>query len=124
MRIALSIRQPWAWLIVNGHKPVENRDWRTNYRGPVLIHAGKTKDPENYAAMQICELLGIELPPLDDLPRGGIVGEATLYDCVTEYDSPWFFGEHGFLLRDARPLPFVPLRGWLNFFNVDPAVLK
>jgi hypothetical protein len=38
----LSIRQPWAWLIVNGHKPVENRDWATSFRGPVLIHAGLT----------------------------------------------------------------------------------
>lgn len=124
MRIALSIRQPWAWLIVNGYKPVENRDWPTNYRGPVLIHASKTRDPEGYSqALQICELLGITLPPLDDLPKGGIVGEATLHDCVTESDSPWFVGEHGFLLRDARPLPFVPLRGWLGFFNVDPAVI-
>ena len=38
---ALSIQQPWAWLIVNGHKDIENRDWRTNFRGPVAIHAGK-----------------------------------------------------------------------------------
>lgn len=36
---ALSIRQPWAWLIANGYKDIENRSWRTNYRGPVLIHA-------------------------------------------------------------------------------------
>ena len=38
-RKALSIQQPWAWLIVNDHKDIENRDWRTHYRGPVLIHA-------------------------------------------------------------------------------------
>lgn len=125
MRIALSIRQPWAWLIVNGHKPVENRDWPTSYLGPVLIHASKTRDLEGYAqALQICELLGITLPPLDELPKGGIVGEATLHDCVTECDSPWFVGEFGFLLRDARPLPFVPFRGRLNFFNVKPEVMK
>ena len=31
--IALSIRQPWAWLIVNGYKDIENRDWKTHYRG-------------------------------------------------------------------------------------------
>ena len=37
---ALSIRQPWAELIVRGHKDVENRTWRHSYRGPVLIHAG------------------------------------------------------------------------------------
>ena len=38
---ALSIRQPWAWLIVNGHKDIENRSWPTRFRGPVLIHAAK-----------------------------------------------------------------------------------
>ena len=39
---ALSIRQPWAWLIVNGHKDIENRDWPTNFRGRLLVHAGQT----------------------------------------------------------------------------------
>ncbi|AWI90326.1 hypothetical protein C0214_19955 [Methylobacterium sp. DM1] len=33
---ALSIMQPWAWLIVNGHKDIENRDWRGHFRGPAL----------------------------------------------------------------------------------------
>jgi hypothetical protein len=42
----LSIRQPWAFLIVNGHKNIENRDWLTAYRGPVLIHAGKQWDED------------------------------------------------------------------------------
>ena len=36
---ALSVRQPWAWLIVNGWKPIENRSRRTNVRGRILIHA-------------------------------------------------------------------------------------
>ena len=40
MQRALSIRQPWAWLILNGYKDLENRTWRTDYRGPLLIHAG------------------------------------------------------------------------------------
>ncbi len=40
---AISIRQPWAWLIVNGYKDVENRIWVANLRGPVLIHAGQSK---------------------------------------------------------------------------------
>ncbi|WP_229215634.1 ASCH domain-containing protein [Duganella sp. CY15W] len=38
---ALSIRQPWAWLIVNGYKDIENRSWSTNVRGKVLVHASK-----------------------------------------------------------------------------------
>lgn len=39
---ALSIRQPWASLILAGHKAVENRTWTTTYRGPVIVHAGVT----------------------------------------------------------------------------------
>ncbi len=38
---ALSIRQPWAWLILHGGKDIENRDWATRFRGRVLIHASK-----------------------------------------------------------------------------------
>lgn len=116
---ALSIRQPWAWLIVNGHKDVENRDWPTQFRGPLWIHAGKTEDREQYAAAaRMAEEVGIGLPPIDALDYGGIVGKAVLHDCVTFSDSHWFVGEHGFLLRDSKPLPFVPCRGMPGFFNV------
>lgn len=121
---ALSIRQPWAWLIVHGHKDVENRDWPTKYRGPLWIHAGKTKDHEQYeAAQEMAVEVGLELPPIDALNYGGIVGQSYLYACVTASNSHWFVGEHGFLLRDSKPLPFVPCRGMLGFFNVHPDVL-
>lgn len=46
----LSIRQPWAWLIVNGHKDVENRTWDSYYRGPLLIHASSAKNGDEYMA--------------------------------------------------------------------------
>lgn len=49
---AISIHQPWAWLIVEGYKDIENRTWLTAYRGPVLIHAGLTRaDPEDVQAV-------------------------------------------------------------------------
>jgi len=121
---ALSIRQPWAWLIVNGHKPVENRDWPTKFRGPLWIHAGKTKDREQYGAAQdLARYMGVKLPPINELDYGGIVGKSYLQDCVTSSPSHWFFGEFGFMLRDSKPLPFVPCRGMLGFFNVPPDVL-
>ena len=41
---ALSFRQPWAWVVAKGIKPIENRNWPTEYRGLFLIHAGKTWD--------------------------------------------------------------------------------
>lgn len=122
---ALSIRQPWAWLIVNGIKDVENRDWFTAFRGEVLIHAGKTRDVDQYeAASAMAALVGVEIPPMDALDYGGFVGRSVIHDCVTDYDSHWFVGEYGFLLRDSRPMTFVPYRGMLGFFNVPADVVE
>jgi hypothetical protein len=119
--IALSIRQPWAWLIVNGHKPVENRTWRTSYRGPLLIHASKGMTRREFAecrSITWAMSLPIDLPSFEELERGGIVGQAVLIDCVNQHDSPFFFGPFGFVLADAKPLPFRPCKGQLGFFEV------
>lgn len=120
---ALSIRQPWAWLILNAGKDVENRDWPTRFRGRFLIHASKgmTRDEyEDADSLLAVVRPAIELPPFEALERGGIVGTAMLVGCVTESPSPWFFGKHGFELRDAMPLPFRPYKGALGFFEVLP----
>lgn len=116
---ALSILQPYAWLIVNGIKDIENRTWRTGYRGPVLIHAGKNypkweyeQDAEQY-----------ENYPLREDMTGGIVGIATITDCVSRSESKWFNGPYGFVMKDARPFPMVPMRGQLSFFDVPPEIL-
>lgn len=117
---ALSIQQPWAWLIVNGHKNVENRDWPTRVRGRVLIHAGKKIDADGVAFVRY-RFPHIELPGTFD--TGGIVGEATITDCVRQSGSEWFFGAYGFVLSDARPLPFRSVRGQLGFFDVEAAAV-
>jgi hypothetical protein len=70
---ALSIRQPWAYLIITGDKDIENRTWATAYRGPVLIHAGKTMD---YDALDLLLAAGVVIPHNSLLPRGGFVGIA------------------------------------------------
>jgi hypothetical protein len=119
----LSIRQPWAWLIVNGHKPVENREWSTTYRGPLLIHAGKTLTRKYYeqVATALAEQLGAAaptLPPFEALQLGGVVGQAELVDCVTDHSSAYFTGPFGFVMTNPEPLPFVPWKGQLNFFDV------
>ena len=120
---ALSIRQPWAWLILNAGKDIENRDWPTRFRGHFLIHAGKgmTRDEYEFATDPLWHKAGptIDLPPFDELQRGGIVGEAELVDCVTFSDSLWFNGTFGFVIRNVKPLPFRPLRGMLGFFEVQ-----
>jgi hypothetical protein len=116
---ALSIRQPWAWLIVNGFKPVENRDWSTRFRGRFLIHASKGMTRLEYAdTREFAEGLGVTIPPFEELERGGIVGVATLNTCVASSDSPWFFGDYGFVLESAQALPFTPFKGQLGFFEI------
>jgi hypothetical protein len=117
---ALSIRQPWAWLIVNGHKPIENRDWATAYRGEFLIHASKTCTQKYFAEVvaQVEQQFGIVVPCFEVLERGGVVGVAEIVDCVTASDLPWFTGEFGFVLANARSLPFLPFKGALSFFDV------
>ena len=116
---ALSIRQPWAWLIVNGHKDIENRTWSTRFRGRVYIHAGRRVVPDDFPEQrEYLRQSGIVLPP--DMLLGAIVGEATITDCVSASDSPWFCGPYGFLLVDAIAYPEpVPYRGRLGFFQVD-----
>src|SRR5262249_17337905 len=76
--VALSVRQPWAALLVGGIKTVEVRTWFTRRRGPVLIHASKLSDdrPEGWALITTPELT--ELAQL----RGGIIGIGDLTDCV------------------------------------------
>lgn len=122
---ALSIRQPWAWLILNAGKDIENRDWHTRVRGRVLVHAGKGMTRDEYESCDESLFLHpeIELPPYEALERGGIVGSVEIVDCVTESDSEWFFGRYGFVLREPKVLPFRPFRGALGFFDVEAVLL-
>ena len=114
---ALSIQQPWAWCIVHGHKPVENRGWPTSHRGDLLIHAGKVFDHEGLASILAAfpEMRAV-LPAQYDM--GGIVGRAQLVSCVQTHESRWFTGPYGFVMFDPRPLQLVPLRGQLGLFDV------
>ena len=111
----LSIQQPWAWLITSGGKDVENRKWRTRFRGLFLIHAPLKVDAEAIAALRG---LRRRVPTGGEALTGGIVGVAEVVDCVAESESQWFAGPVGFVLRNARPLPFVPMAGRLSFFPV------
>jgi hypothetical protein len=113
---ALSIQQPWAWLICQGVKDIENREWTTDYRGFLLIHAGKQMDKNIDWARFTLE--GVEMPPTKDYELGGIVGYATLAKVVTQSESPWFRGKYGFVLTQRRTVPFIPLRGQLGLFDV------
>lgn len=111
---ALSVRQPWAWLIIHGGKDIENRTWATAFRGPVLIHASKVIDK---AAYQELQQRGVQLPPVEKLKTGGIIGRVNIVDCVTRSRSRWFSGPVGFMLSSPKPLPFFSCPGRLSFFQ-------
>ena len=115
----LTVRQPWASMIVRGDKRIETRSWRTPYRGRLLIHAGTHPIPR---------LDDIELP---EHPRGTIVGTVELYDCIpTDQAEPdetedllgdFRPGRWAWMLRwpyrFAQPIPYHP--GRLGIYDVD-----
>lgn len=105
---ALTICQPSAELIARGEKPIENRTWPTNYRGPLAIHAGKSRAwlEEGDEALY------------PEMPFGAVVAVADLYDCVRwealsdelkeneHANGPWCW-----LLRNVRRLKPIPYSG-------------
>ena len=117
--LALSIRQPWAWMILNAGKDIENRSWQTDYRGRFLIHAAKGMTQDEYEdafyfAEDYTDFDPSKAPEKSILDRGGIVGCATLTDCVRGHSSSWAIeGQWHFVLADVRPIPFIPCKGIL-----------
>ena len=69
----LTIREPWASLIVNGYKKYEFRSWKTNYRGKILIHTSSIIDKDMLDRFKDYNL---------DYVTGAIIGEAEIVDCI------------------------------------------
>lgn len=136
---ALSIRQPWAWLITRPDitdpkerqdayrrgliKDVENRTWQTKLRGRFAIQARLSIKRAAYdeLANEIGEHRGIIVPSFNEIREmtGGIIGTANLIDCVREYDSTWKEkGQYGFILTQSKPVEFIPYLGRLSFFDI------
>jgi hypothetical protein len=112
----LSVRPEWAWAILFATPPkvIENRSWRTKYRGELGIHASLRPDP---AARGFMSRLGIEVPAL--VPRGVVLGSVILDDVVDDSDSPWAEpGQQHWVLQDPRPWPGpVPAKGDLGLWE-------
>lgn len=118
------VRQPWAWLIVNGFKDIENRSWATRYRGPLLIQASANL-PSKSDFEEIWHFVRrrrVQLP--NQFATGGIVGMVQLDDCVTRSRSKWFEGPIGWVLSKPKRLPFTPMKGRLGLFDAPPAILR
>lgn len=128
--VALSIKQPWAALLMAGVKTIEVRTWSTKRRGLVLIHASKIPDerPEAWAF--------VNTPELEEAAKiqGGIIGIGELAECRT-YDSQakfdmdqrrhrnaasWFRPPRlfGLVFKNIQPVPFFGYTGQTMFFGV------
>ncbi len=131
----LSVAQPWASLLVLGLKHFETRPWYTAYRGPLAIHASKTRSA---AARALCRqepfrslLAAAGLAHPGDLPVGHILGGVEVADCVRVEElndvsdtqrclgdfSPgrWAWRVH----RPVRLSVPLPARGQLGLFHLD-----
>ena len=116
----LTLKQPFAELVVSGKKTIEIRKWNTKFRGRFLIHASKQPNKE------VMKKEGFE-----NLPCGVIVGEVEIYDVKKYIDEKDFqkdqdkhlanskYGKYGFLLRNAKRMEEIPAKGRLNFWNFE-----
>ena len=116
----LSLKQPWAELILQGKKKIDLRKWNTKFRGGFLIHASKIPDKK-----------AMKKFGFDKLPYGFIVGKAKLVN-VKKYankkefdkDKPLHladnsFGNHGFILKEIKRIKPIKAKGQLGFWNFD-----
>jgi hypothetical protein len=110
------VLNPWAWAIAAGLKRIENRVWRTSYRGPLAIHAGKSRlwlareSPLLWPAVY-----GVSFPAEDELIFGAFVAVCDLVDCVRigglrpELKSAWSEGPWCWVLENVRRLEGGPI---------------
>ena len=116
---ALTICQPYAEMIALGEKTIENRNWPTSYRGPLAIHAGKSRawmDPDD-----------LKLYP--DMSFGFVVALAELVDCVQitrlpahRADNEHANGPFCWLLENVRRIKPVPAKGAQGLWDWQAAI--
>lgn len=127
---ALSLWQPWAWLVVHGGKDVENRTWRTNFRGDLLIHASSHRltATERLEFLEFCTRQfgneeGLEIHERarhHGIDLGGVLGFVEIVDCIPDSQSPWAMSNQWhWLVANPRPLAFHPWKGQRGLFEVD-----
>lgn len=139
---ALSIKQPWASLIAHGIKDIENRTWKTHFRGRIFIHASAKDDGS------VLNLLNSEqfeewdkyintLNKVPEKPISAIIGEVDIIDCVINHTSIWAeytsgYEDQGKFIPNQKPIynwvlanpviyekPILNVRGNLSFWKYD-----
>ena len=116
---ALTICQPYAELIARGLKPIENRTWPTSYRGPLAIHAGKSREWMDDG----------DLEAYPSMVFGAVVAIVELVDCRRVEDLPVHLRHHQhangpwcWVLANVRRIEPVPARGAQGLWELPQAV--
>lgn len=142
---AISLRQPWAWLVASGHKPIEFRNRGSSFRGECYIHAAKTIDKKafpwiaNNIPIDVIRAFMVNgLPDPGMFITGKIIGKARVVDCLTidqalevRPQDVWLLaargslGKRAFLIESPVYFPpeaHVPCRGKVFPLFYDPGV--
>lgn len=142
---ALTVKQPWASLIVHGIKDIENRTWKTNFRGRIYIHASSVPGKEPYMIFddkqsEIFIEQDLSLKMLELYKQTSrIIGEVDIIDCVINHPSIWAEKSEGvfvgntFLYKEGDPViwnwvlanpieykdPILNVKGKLSFWQPE-----
>ena len=140
---ALSIKQPWASLIAHGIKDIENRNWKTHFRGRIYIHASAKDSGALYESLNVKQIEAMNNhwtdSPYPNRPLSAIIGEVDIVDCVVNHHSIWaektqgrYVGDGVFVLCEkpiynwvlANPVlydkPILNVKGKLSFWEPTP----
>ncbi len=136
----ISLWEPWASFVARGYKKWETRHWPTSYRGPLAIHAAKTKEAIDEAGLKLVEA-GIKKSMFDpdpfpmgdgDWPFGCIVAVCTLADCKWTNDvkpsvqekalGNYTHGRFAWILEDVRRVKPLPHRGMQGMVNLPKEI--
>ncbi len=120
---ALSLKQPWAELLISGKKKIEIRKWNTSFRGKFLVHASKSPDKK-----------ALEKFNLKDIKYGAIIGKAELAEIKKYKDDDEFekdnslhlanssFGRYGFIIKNPERIAPISCPGKLNFWDASKII--
>ncbi len=143
--LVLTLKQPWAWMVIYGTKPLENRRWWNKLCQalmsecePFAVHVGEKVTRSYYAdAVEFARQEDPELvvPSMEELVYGALLGTAVIWGKYTpeqwrpwgeEGHVPWHMeGQYGWALRDRTPLPSpIPMKGKQGFWSVDDALVR
>ncbi len=124
----ITIKQPFASLILKGYKEYEFRTWPTKYRGEILIHAGKTVDKEAIATR-------FKEYDLGNMPTGVIIAKVNITDCIkmtnefayelynkdeNVYNKLKNWNGYAWKIEKVEKLEqYIPIKGQLGLWNYD-----